>query len=90
MPHIGASWAYALSPKWAISLGAIGFALELDNIDGSIVEIDADLAWQPWKNFGFGLGARYFKVDVDSRSSDLNGKFEFEYLGPAIFVQAVF
>lgn len=90
LPHIGASWAYALSPKWAISLGAIGFALELDNIDGSIVEIDADLAWQPWKNFGFGLGARYFKVDVDSRSSDLNGKFEFEYLGPAIFVQAVF
>ena len=90
LPHFGISWAYALSPNWAISASALGFAIELDDIDGSIIELDADVAWQPWENFGLGLGVRYFKTEVDSQGSDLNGKFEFEYVGPALFVQAMF
>lgn len=90
LPHIGVGWAYSLSPQWALSFGAMGFAIELDNIDGSIIELDADVGWHPWENFGFGLGLRYFKADVESSGSDLNGKFEFEYVGPTLFVQAMF
>ncbi len=90
LPHIGAAYSYAITPTVAFSVGAMGFAVEIDKIDGSIIEIDADIAWQPFRHFGFGAGYRYFKVDVESSGSDLNGKFEFEYQGPMVYVQATF
>jgi hypothetical protein len=90
LPHFGASYAYALTPTIAIGVAGMGFALELDDIDGSIFEVDADIAWQPFDHFGVGLGYRFFRVDVESTGSDLNGSFEFEYSGPALFVQATF
>ena len=73
-----------------MNLGLKGFAIELDKIDGTIIEVDADVAWQPWRNIGFGAGARYFKTEVDGKGSKLNGTIEFEYFGPMIYVQATF
>ena len=90
LPHLGLSYAYAFAPRWALNVSAIGFAVELDKIDGSIVELTGDVAWQPWRNFGIGLGLRYFDVNVESNGSDLNGEFEFEYFGPALYVAATF
>jgi hypothetical protein len=90
LPHLGASWAYALTPTIAVNVAAIGFAVEIEDIEGSILELDADIAWQPFDHVGFGLGYRFFRVDVDSTGSELNGKFEFEYNGPTLFVQATF
>jgi hypothetical protein len=90
LPHLGASWGYAMTPNTAFRVTGVGFAIELDNIDGSLIEIDADIAWQPWRNFGFGLGYRYFKGDVDSTGTKLNGSFEFEYHGPQVYIQTTF
>ena len=90
LPHFGVSFAYALTPTLAIDLQAIGFALKLDSIDGSILEFDADLIWQPTKNFGGGIGVRYFNTNVKSGGSELNGEFDYEYLGPVAFLQVTF
>ncbi len=90
LPHFGGTFAYAITPTIAANLQVIGFALELDDIDGSLVEIDADITWQPWQNFGFGAGLRYFNAEVESKGSELNGKFELEYFGPIVYVQATF
>ena len=90
LPHFGASYAYALTPTIGLNVGAMGFALELDNIEGSIIEVDADIGWQPFRHVGFGAGWRYFRVAAESSGSELNGKFEFEYSGPILFVQATF
>ena len=90
LPHFGASYAYALTPTVAFNVGAMGFALELDGIEGSIIEADIDVAWQPFRHVGFGAGWRFFRVEAESSGSDLNGKFEFEYSGPMVFVQATF
>lgn len=90
LPHLGGSFAYAITPSVAFNFQVIGFALELDDIDGSIVEVDADLSWQPWRNVGFGAGVRYFSTEVDARGSELDGEFEFSYFGPVIYVQGTF
>jgi len=90
LPHFGVSWAYALTPTIAASVQAIGFAIELDNIDGSLVELSADLAWQPWRHFGIGAGLRYFNSNVKSGDTDLNGEFDLEYFGPSIAVLVTF
>lgn len=90
LPHFGASWRYALSPTIAAEIRAIGFAIELDNIDGSLLELSGDVIWKPWQNFGLGAGLRYFNVNVKGSGSNLNGEFDLEYVGPSIFVMASF
>ena len=90
LPHFGVSYLYALGPDWGFNIAGMGFALELDNIDGSIIELDADIGWQPFRNFGFAAGYRFFRVDVESTGSVLNGAFQFEYQGPVVYVQATF
>jgi len=90
LPHLGVSMSYAITPTIAFNLQAIGFAIELDSIDGSIVEVDADVAWQPWRHVGFGAGVRYFSTKVDADVERFDGEFDFEYFGPAIYVQTTF
>ena len=90
LPHFGGSFSYALSENIAARFQVIGFAIEINNIDGSLVEIDADIDWKPWRNFGFGVGLRYFNVNVDSQGSNLNGEFDLEYYGPAVYFAASF
>ena len=90
LPHFGVSFGYAITPTIATNFQVIGFAIELDDIDGSILEIDADLAWQPWRHFGFGVGLRYFNTNVDAGTSELNGEFDIEYFGPTVYVAATF
>lgn len=90
LPHFGVSYSYAISEKIAARFQVIGFALEIDNIDGSLVEIDADIDWKPWRHFGFGLGLRYFNANVEAQGSNLNGEFDLEYYGPAVYVSGSF
>jgi hypothetical protein len=85
LPHLGASFAYAFTPKLGLRSQVIGFALKINDIKGSIVEIDADLVYHPWRRFGLGAGFRYFKVNVDSKGSSLNGEFDFQYYGPVAY-----
>jgi hypothetical protein len=90
LPHFGGSFAYAITPTVAANIQVIGFAIELDSLDGSLVEIDADIAWQPYRHFGFGVGLRYFNANVESTGAELNGKFDLEYFGPTVYVSATF
>ena len=90
LPHFGASYEYHFTDVLTLRLQLIGFAIELDNIDGAITEIDADLVWRPWDNFGVGLGGRYFNVSVKGSEDRLNGEFDYEYYGPALYVIAMF
>ena len=90
LPHFGASYGYALTPTVAFRVAAMGFAIELDSIDGSLIDIGADVAWQPWRNIGFGVGVRYFRGDVESKGSELDGSFLLEYIGPTLYIQATF
>ena len=85
LPHFGGGFSYAFTPKLVGRLQALAFALEVNGIDGSLIEVDADLIWNPWKHFGVGAALRYFVVDVEATSSNLNGEFEFKYWGPAIY-----
>jgi hypothetical protein len=81
------------TPPWRVYVGVFDASTDskiLINIDGSIVELTGDVAWQPWRNVGVGLGLRYFDVSVESNGSDLNGEFEFEYFGPALYVAVRF
>jgi hypothetical protein len=90
LPHFGGSFGYAFTPKIAARFQVIGFAIDLDSIDGSLVEVDADINWNPWQHFGVGAGVRYFNFDFKASGSELDGEFEYEYWGPVIYFETTF
>lgn len=87
LPHFGLSYTYVVGRDWAIRAQALGFAIEVDDIDGSLLELDADVVWQPWDNFGFGLGVRYFNTNV---KDGIEAEYDIEYFGPILSVTAAF
>jgi len=90
LPHFGASWAYAMTPTMAAEIRAIGFAIEIDNIDGGLLEVSGDIVWKPNQKFGVGAGLRFFRSNVSGTGTKLNAEIEVDYFGPTVFVMASF
>ncbi len=91
LPHFGLSYDYAISPKWELRTQLLGFVIEINDIKGTLAEIDLDLRFQPWTHFGFGAGYRFFAVRVEDKgNSFFDGEFEYNYDGPVLYVLGTF
>lgn len=91
LPHFGGSVAYKISPRWSTSLSALGFALEIDNYGGYLVEVDANVAYQVSKHFGVGGGLKYFNLYLEANGDRGGGaSYDYQFFGPAIFGYATF
>ena len=90
LPHFGGNFTYAFNEKFGMYAHIIGFALEIDDIEGSIVDTGLTVQYNFTDTIGVGAGVRYFNVDVEASDEDLRGQFEFEYFGPLVYVNAAF
>lgn len=91
LPHVGGTFGWAFTPKLSASATAIGFALDLGDYQGSLVEVSADLQYQLLRNLGLGAGLKFFNFDLEDTSDpSLRGKFEFNYFGPTVFATVNF
>lgn len=86
LPHVGVSWGYAFTPRFALRAQGLAFALKFDEWKGSLLDLGLDIQYHPWRIFGFGAGFRYFRATVENdNDDDLFGKFVYEYYGPVIY-----
>lgn len=86
LPHFGASWAYAISDRFALRAQGLAFALKIDEWRGSLLDFGFDAQFHPWRQFGIGAGFRYFRATVENDNKDkLFGKFVYEYYGPVVY-----
>jgi hypothetical protein len=91
LPHLGLSYAYTITPKLALRSQLLFFTLKINDIKGTLSEVDLDLQYRPWENFGFGTGLRYFNVTVeDEGDAFIRGKFEYDFWGPVVYVVGTF
>jgi hypothetical protein len=91
LPHLGMAFAYKITPRLALRLEGIGFAANYGDFDGAVIEGIADVQYWPWKNFGVGVGYRYFEFDIEDEDiSGLDGQFKFNYHGPSLYITAGF
>ena len=85
LPHLGGSFAYAFTPKFSGSVSIFGFALDIGDIDGALLEINGFLRYQIWDNFGVAAGIKFFDVEVtDKKKSDRHTSYSFDFIGPAV------
>ena len=91
LPHLGGSLGYEFTPKLAGKLTVLAFALDLGDYSGSLLEVDATMAYQLSKYFGIGGGLKYFNLNLQaSQSGGGNAEFDYSFFGPAIFGYASF
>ncbi len=93
LPTLGVQGGYRFAENW-YAMGNLGyFALEIDDIDGSITAMTAGVVWQPFKNVGFGLSYQYFDVEVKATTDSfggVGGEFRWRYAGPAAYLAVRF
>lgn len=85
LPHLGASVEYAFTPKLKGLFQVLGFAIDLGDYSGTLVEVDGFMQYQFTKNFGLGGGLKYFNLDVRGKGSTLEAEFHYSFWGPAVY-----
>lgn len=90
LPHLGGSITQAITERFALNAHIIGFALEVEGVEGSIIEGGFGAEWSFGPRFGLGAGGRYFKLSVDDEGEGQRERFEFRYFGPTVYFYGTF
>lgn len=91
LPHVGGALVYEFTPRLSGNLKLLGFALDLGDYSGSLIETDAFMAYQLSKHFGIGGGFKYFNLNLQANTSGGgHAEYNYQFFGPAIFGYASF
>ncbi|HEY0940568.1 MAG TPA: hypothetical protein VGE08_10770 [Steroidobacter sp.] len=88
LPLIGVEGRYDFNERWSVEARLQYVSVEIDDVEGSLMDARAALTWRMNPHLVFGLGYRNFNVDVDSRDLDTPGIFELDMAGPLLFLRA--
>jgi hypothetical protein len=88
LPLAGIEGRYDFNDRWSFEARLQYLSVEIDEIDGSVLDARAALTWRMNPYLVFGLGYRNFGVEVDSRDDDDPGIVDLEMAGPLLFMRA--
>lgn len=81
LPYLKLAFEYYITPKWLAVVQGGFFALEVSDIDGSLLNLGAKLEYQFTKTFGLGLGYDSFRIDVTADDGELRSDIVYKYQG---------
>ena len=90
LPVVSAYGAFALTEQWAVTARMDRFSLKYDKYDGSLTGLGLDLLYQPFRNVGFGLGARSLFISLSATDDQKTVKFRQAFQGPVLFMNVSF
>lgn len=90
LPHIGGQFSYEFAPRWATTIRAMVFAIDLGEYSGHLIELNGTVGYQLSKHFGIGGGIKYFNLNIQKQQATSGAEFDYQFLGPAIFGYASF
>ena len=91
LPHFGLGINYALTPKLTGHAMLKGFALEIGDTYGRLIEANIGAQYQLGENFGIGGGVKWFFLDVvEDETARVDVSMNFDFFGPAVFLTYTF
>lgn len=87
LPVLGLSAAYAFTPKLQLKAGGGWFGIKIGDVDGSQWLFNLDLEYNAWKYVGFGVGYRFYRIDVGVTDEDFRGDIRYDYHGFQAFLK---
>ncbi|HEY0681521.1 MAG TPA: hypothetical protein VGD45_04270 [Steroidobacter sp.] len=88
LPLAGIEGRFDFNERWSVEARVQYLSVELDEIDGSVLDARAALTWRMNPHLVMGLGYRNFAVEVDSRDVDTPGFVDLQMAGPLLFLRA--
>ena len=90
LPVIGLRGEYRLSDKWALRASGEFFALEYEDIDGSLVDLYAGIDYRFTRHFAMGLGYNSVTIEVKASGDNVTGNIDWQYAGALLYAKLDF
>lgn len=91
LPTVGLFGSVELAPRLALNGRADVFSLSHRDVDGRLLNLQANVTWHFTPNVGIGVGYRFTDYKIESGDSeDFRGRLEYEFRGPQLFLDARF
>lgn len=85
LPVFGLRGEYDFADRWRFSASGEFFAVEFDNVDGSLVDIYLGIDYRFTEHVAIGLGYNAVNIDVDATKNDFSSKLDWGYGGVLLF-----
>lgn len=85
IPLFGLTAEYYITPKWRAIASASYFTISIDEWDGSVLDLSAQLEYLFHKNFGIGTGYSYFYADIERDGTKRITQLDYQYQGVQIY-----
>jgi hypothetical protein len=72
LPALALRGEFLLVNKLFLTASVEGMYLEIDNFQGSLVDLNLGMEYRPWKHLGFGLAYNFMSVNVEGESDSSN------------------
>lgn len=86
LPDVGLKGRYQFNDKWSLTGQAQYFYLSLDELDGSLIDLNAGIEYQINDAFSANLSYAYYDVDLKLEGNRSDLKVNFDYHGPMFVV----
>lgn len=70
LPALALRSEFQLVPKLFLNASIDAMYLEVDDFQGSLLDVNVGLEYRPWKHFGVGLGYNGMSVNVEAEDTD--------------------
>jgi hypothetical protein len=85
LPVIGFRGEYDFADRWRLSASGELFAVEFDNVDGSLVDLYLAIDYRLTDHVAIGLGYNAVNIDIDATKNNFSGKLDWGYDGVLLF-----
>lgn len=88
LPLVGLEGRFDFTQRWSFEARVQYLTANIEDVDGSILDARAAIAWRTNPHLVFGLGYRWFAVDIDSQNESTPGFVDMGLSGPTFFIRA--
>jgi len=85
LPVLGLRGEYDFADRWRLSASGEFFAVDFDNVAGSLVDLYLGIDYRLTDHVAIGLGYNAVDIDVDTAKNNFSGKLDWGYGGVLLF-----
>ena len=90
LPTVGLYGSYRMADALRLHGRVDYLSLNYKDYDGSLTNWVAAVEWRFARHWGAGAGYRYVDYELEQSTSRFDGKLEYKFRGPTLFVNAAF
>lgn len=86
MPVIGANGSITLTPKTKLAARLNFYAMDFEQYEGNMSSFDVAVEHRLWDMLSMGIGYHYYRLKLESDTSNLAGRITTKQHGPFLFL----